>query len=121
MRRWFNLLLVLVILLLACAVDEYVYREEPTDLPLNRTSGHGRSTQSRGVTNFWVGRKASKLVAVRGEPDMILDTRPKGAGSTGNPNTVCYLYSSKAGAGGGCMDAYVVDHDSGTIIRYHCR
>jgi hypothetical protein len=121
MRRLFNLLLLLLVFLLACAVDDYFLGEEQTDLRPNTTLNHGPSAQNRGVTNFWVGRNVSKLVAVRGEPNMILDARPRSPGNTGSPNTVCYLYSSKAGSGGGCMDAYVVDLESGIIVRYHCR
>jgi len=112
----FNLLLMVSA---GCAVDGYVSENFlPADQHME-TLHHGPITGNRGVSNFWVGRKAAKLVAVRGEPDSIMNTAPKGVPASAEVRTVCYVYFS--GTGAGCIDAYVVDLRSDTIIRYHCR
>ena len=120
-RRILNSLLVVFIFLPACAMDEDISREEPGEAQPIGTSNQMSYAKSSGVTNFWVGRNVSRLVAVRGDPVMIIDTVPRGASFTCNVTTVCYIYSPKAGSVGACTDAYVVDLKSGTIIRYHCR
>jgi hypothetical protein len=102
-------------------MDEYISREEPGEAHPIGTSNQMSYTKSPGVTNFWVGRNVSRLVAVRGDPELIIDAVPIGASCTGRVATVCYVYFPKAGAVGACNDAYVVDLKSGTIIRYHCR
>ena len=121
MRRLLNLLLVLFIFLLACAVDEYMYREEPGEIQQIGISNQGSYAKSPGAVNLWVGKNVSQLIAARGEPDLIIDAEPRGASFTGRVATVCYVYFPKAGSVGVCTDAYVVDLQSGTIIRYHCR
>lgn len=120
-RRILNSLLVVFMFLFACAVGEYIYREEPGEIQPIGTSNQMSYAKSPGVVNFWVGKNVSRLIAVRGEPDMIIDAVPRGAGFTGRVATVCYVYFPKAGSVGACTDAYVVDLQSGTIIRYHCR
>jgi len=60
MQRLFISLLMVFAFLSGCAVD---YN------PPTGGTGHVKYAGNTGVTNFWVGRNDSKLIAVRGEPE----------------------------------------------------
>ena len=121
MRRLVNIPFLTFIFLLGCAIDENALREELLGEQQKKSSYHGQYTPSRGVSNFWIGRTVEKLVAVRGDPKMILNIAPLSAEPVLEVRYVCYVYLPKSGNTGGCLDTYVVDLNSGKIIRYHCR
>ncbi len=121
MRRLSDILILTSIFLLGCAIDENALREDLLEEQQKKISNHSQYIPSRGVSNFWVGREVAKLVAVRGEPEMILNTAPLGAVPPLEVRYVCYVYLPKKEKAGGCLDTYVVDLKSERIIRYHCR
>jgi hypothetical protein len=107
--------------LTGCAIDENIFPEEPIGNQNIGHSNHAIYDANQGVSNFWVGRGVSRLVATRGEPDLIINTMPRGVGSTGGLHTLGYIYGLKPGNEGKCIDTYVVSLDTGTVIRYYCR
>jgi hypothetical protein len=120
-KHIYQLFFLAVIYLSSCAVWDYVVNNNPPDIQQPPPSTYRENSGTTGLPSMWVGKSISELVEGLGEPDLIIDTVPRGAGFTGRVATVCYVYLPKAGSVGACTDAYVVDLQSGTIIRYHCR
>lgn len=81
----------------------------------------GRSSHPQGLPSQWLQRPVSELVAVQGEPDWILDTAVRGIVVYGDTPSVMYVYAQNPEPGGACIAAYVVELDTGLIIRYQCR
>lgn len=121
MRPIFSLLLLVFTSLLGCAMIEYVSEEKPVGNQLTGSTAQANYARNCGLTNFWMGRNVEKLVAVLGEPDLVINTAPMGAKFTNVAQMVCYVYMPKPGSRNHCSDAYVVDLKSGIIICYHCR
>jgi hypothetical protein len=67
--------------------------------------------QQRLVLSFFRPRSMS----------IILETTVRGIAIYGDSYAVNYVYVPGRGSGGQCYSAYVVEHDSGEILAYHCR
>lgn len=74
-----------------------------------------------GLQSKWLNRKAPELVKAYGEPDLILETAFRGIVIYGDTPTVMYVYASNPEHGATCIAAYVIELDSGLILRYQCR
>ncbi len=72
------------------------------------------------LSSKWLNRTASELVEAYGQPDMILETGVNGVVNEG-AYCIMYVYTSDPENRRGCFAAYVVEHDSGLILRYKCR
>ena len=69
----------------------------------------------------WVGHQVEELIAERGQPDSVLEAKPKWSAFEDGVHVLSYIYYNDAAAGGSCIDTYVVVEDSGAIIKYYCR
>jgi len=69
----------------------------------------------------WVGHQVEELIAERGQPDIVLEAKPKYSSFNHDTHVLSYIYYNHSATGGSCIDAYVVVEDSGTIIKYYCR
>lgn len=121
MRRIFKILVMAFGLLFGGAVGEYVFSEDPSVAHQHASAPIGNSPHPPGLSSIWKGRKVSELVASMGEPDIILETTVRGIPIYGDTYAVSYVYFPGRGAGGRCYSAYVVEHDTGEILAYHCR
>jgi hypothetical protein len=79
------------------------------------------SPYPEGLQSKWLNRKAAELVAAYGEPDFILETAVRGIVMYGDAPSVMYVYNLDPEYGGACIAAYVVELDSGLVLRYQCR
>ena len=61
------------------------------------------------------------MVEELGEPDIVLDTAVRGIVIYGDTPSVMYVYSPGNGTSDPCYRAFVIEHDSGEILGYHCR
>lgn len=77
---------------------------------------------SRSFNNPWVGRSLEELLDARGPPDAVFEARPKTVDywESGVPSYM-YVYSGANSSTGRCVDAYVVDEPTSTVIKYYCR
>lgn len=112
---------IVILPLNGCALESLIFGDSdvlPADLPL---ATYDYSAYSRSFDNEWIGRSRDDLVDALGPPDFIYEARPKFTEywEAGIP-AYTYVY-----AGGGsparCVDAYVVDQPTGTVIKYYCR
>jgi hypothetical protein len=118
MRYVLKLVLSLAVLLASLVMCEYGYSDNANDASgLAYTSG--LSPHSRGLPSVWKGRDVSDLVAALGEPDMVLETSVRGIVIHSAPYAVSYVYFPSAGYN--CYQAFVVAHETGEILAYHCR
>ncbi len=121
MRRVFRFLVMAFVLLFGSAVGEYVFSGTPTVAHQHASVSIGNSPHPPGLPTIWKGRNVTELVASLGEPDDILETTFRDIAIYGPTYAVMYVYFSGPGSGGQCYSAYVVEHDSGKILAYHCR
>ena len=121
MRRALRIQVVAFGLLFGGAVGEYVFGGDPSVANQHASAPIGNTPHPPGLPTIWKGRNVSELVASLGEPDDILETTFRGIAIYGDTYAVTYVYLPGRGSGGQCYGAYVVEHDSGEILAYHCR
>ena len=108
--------------LFGCAAGKYVFSEDPPDLQRNTSIVMGGASSNIRRSNNWVGGNVKELVLRYGEPDLVIETVPKGVALRGAAHrTVGYLYYSNPGYGDECINTYVVHPESGEIVAYYCR
>ena len=121
MRRFYKLLLVICLLLFSSTLGEYKFQEESFNYQplgssyLNPTPGSGQH-YSR-----FLGQNVSVLVAEKAEPDIILNTVPRDLDYTGPVSTIAYVYFSERASGDRCCATYVIDLETGIIVRFYYR
>jgi hypothetical protein len=107
-----SVLLILAFQLESCVSSrDHVKASIPLNEPKNILASYAQSA--------WIGHNASELLLKYGEPDSILEARPKGTSyKDGIPAyTLVYLHQQDKK----CIDAYVVAVGTRQIIRYYCR
>jgi hypothetical protein len=120
-RRVFGFLIMAFVLLFGSAVGEYAFSGDPSVAHQHVSVPIGDSPHPPGLPTIWKGRNVTELVGSLGEPDLILETTVSGIALFGDTYAVSYVYFPGLGSGGQCYIAYVVEHDSGEILAYHCR
>lgn len=78
------------------------------------------SAYFRSFENAWIGRSRDELVDALGPPDYIYEARPK-LMDDWEAGVPAYTYVYGKGSDGHCIDAYVVDEPTSTVIKYYCR
>ena len=120
--KWvFFVLMVLVAFLSGCG--------QYSDLPLRLIAEHaprggyfGEAGGENNIANHnpWVGRKVSELIADRGSPDMVLETKTRTHNTSDLFHTDSYIYLSKKESPSDCIRTFVVLFASGEIVKYYC-
>jgi hypothetical protein len=75
----------------------------------------------RAFDNPWVGRSRDELVQALGPPDSIYEARHRFADYDAGIPASTYVYSNGIDNPGRCIDAYVIDQPTATVIKYYCR
>ena len=112
----------LLIPLYSCTVGEWIVGERETDYFIAAKPTYDYSAYFESFDNPWVGRSRDELVDTLGPPDAIFEARPRFTEywEAGIP-AYTYVYDAGHGATGHCVDAYVVDEPTLTVIKYYCR
>jgi hypothetical protein len=71
--------------------------------------------------NPWVGHQIEELIDDRGQPNSVLEAKPKWSSFKDGVHVLSYIYYGDTTPGGSCIDTFVVVEDTGTIIKYYCR
>ena len=74
-----------------------------------------------GLYSKWLEKNVSELVRAYGQPDAIVETTVRGFVIYGDTPSVMYVYSRNPEFGDGCIAAYVIELQTGKILRYQCR
>ena len=75
----------------------------------------------RGFDNPWVGRTRDELVRALGPPDAIYEARHQFADFDAGIPALTYVYVGDPARPQNCLDVYVVDEPTHTVIKYYCR
>lgn len=112
----------LILPLHSCALGTLIVGESEVDPWAIPPATYDYSAYFRSFDNPWVGRSRDELVDALGPPDAIFEARPRIADywEAGVP-AYTYIYGGIAGSPGGCVDTYVVDEPTSTVIKYYCR
>ena len=107
--------------LCGCTLGKWIAGEEQPDTAYAAASGYDYSVFFRAFENRWVGRSRGELIAALGPPDAIYEARHRFADFDAGIPASTYVYIDNVGSNGGCIDAYVVDAPTDTVIKYYCR
>ena len=75
----------------------------------------------RASDNAWVGRSRDELIESLGPPDAIYEARHWLADFDAGIPAMTYVYIDDPDRAGQCLDVYVVDEPTHTVIKYYCR
>jgi hypothetical protein len=98
-----------------------VVGEAEPDTVSAATPFYDYSVYFRGFDNPWVGRSRDDLVNALGAPDAIYEARHQFADYEAGIPAATYIYIDAAASPSQCIDAYVVDEPTATVIKYYCR
>ena len=112
----------LILSLHGCALETVIFGDEYGYARDVRYPTYNYSAYFRSFDNPWVGRSRDELVESLGPPDFIYEARPKFTDywEAGVP-AYTYVYAAGRSSSGHCVDAYVVDEPTRTVIKYYCR
>lgn len=108
----------LLLPLISCSVGELIVGKGKPDEALAADPNYDYSVFFRAFDNPWVGRSRDELLAALGPPDAMYEARHRFADFDAGIPAITYVY---AGAAGLCLDAYVIDEPTRTVIKYYCR
>ena len=107
--------------LCSCTLGKWIVGEAQSDSALAATPSYDYSVFYKAFHNPWVGRSRAELIAALGPPDAIYEARHRfGEFDAGIPAST-YVYVDSVESNGGCIDAYVVDAPTATVIKHYCR
>jgi hypothetical protein len=111
----------LLLPLCGCAPGAWLVGEaEPYTIVAAKPS-YDYSPFFRAFDNPWVGRSRADLIEALGPPDAIYEARHRFADFDAGIPAVTYVYIDDSALPGQCLDAYVVDEPTHTVIKYYCR
>ena len=123
--KWHSLIyllfFLLLIYLLSCTFSDYIVDEYPDDSRQSQSANYSNISRSPGLANALVGKSVTELVSILGQPDLMIDTVPRGARYSDDTCDYAYVYLPKPGSASQCVNTYVIDELSGEVIKFYCR
>ena len=119
-----NALLALLLFLSfdGCALETLIFGDSDASPTYTPYPAYTYSANFRSSDNAWIGRRVDDLVDALGPPDMVYEARPKFVDYwEGGVPAYTYVYSAGSSPSGRCIDAYVVEEPTRTVIKYYCR
>ena len=111
----------LLLPLCSCTLGEWIVGEGEPENVLAAKPVYDYTPYFRAFDNPWVGRSRDELLAALGPPDAVYEARHKLADFDANVPAFTYVYVDDSAPAGHCIDAYVVDEPTKTVIKYYCR
>jgi hypothetical protein len=110
-----------LLLLGGCSVGTWIVGESQPDAISTTAPFYDYSVYFRAFDNPWVGRSRDELIEALGPPDAIYEARHQFADYDAGIPAATYIYTNGIERSGDCIDAYVVDEPTATVIKYYCR
>lgn len=107
--------------LCSCTLGTWIVGEAQPDTEVQATAPYDYFPFYRAFDNPWVGRSRDELVEALGPPDAIYDARHRFADFDAGIPASTYVYSDSFENSRHCVDAYVIDQPTATVIKYYCR
>jgi hypothetical protein len=111
----------LFLLLCSCTVGQLIVGEGEPDSAFAAQPAYDYTPFFLAFDNPWVGRSREELLAALGPPDAVYEARHKLADFDAGIPALTYVYLDQLAPAGHCVDAYVVDEPTQTVIKYYCR
>lgn len=105
----------------SCTLGNWFVGVGPADTGPAAVPDHDYSVFFKAFDNLWVGKSRDELLAALGPPDAIYEARHWLADFDAGIPAKTYVYAHGIQSGGECVDAYVVDEPTKTVIKYYCR
>ena len=121
MRRTVFLCSLLLLPLCGCSLGTWIVGEAEPDTVTAAKPFYDYSVFFRAFDNPWVGRSRGELIEALGQPDAVYEARHRFADFDAGIPAATYVYFGGLGGSGHCIDAYVVDEPTATVIKYYCR
>ena len=110
-----------LVTLCSCTVGTWIVGQAQPEAPVIAKPDYDYTPFYRAFDNPWVGRSRDELLAALGPPDAIYEARHRYARYDADIPALTYVYTNGPGHSGHCVDAYVVDEPTATVIKYYCR
>lgn len=122
MRPMALLLMVFILPIDSCTLGTWIVGDSEAGPADHNYPAYNYSAYYRSFDNPWVGRSRDELVDALGPPDFIYEARPRFTDywEAGIP-AYTYVYAGRDESIGRCIDAFVVDEPTQTVIKYYCR
>jgi hypothetical protein len=122
MRKIVFLCSALLLSLYSCTLGEFIVGESE-DVPqdLRRPTTIDYSAYFRSFDNPWVGKSRDELLDALGPPDGIYEARHRFTDYEAGIPASTYIYTDSYASSRHCVDAYVIDAWTSTVIKYYCR
>lgn len=111
----------LVLPLCNCTVGHGIVGEVEPESALAAQPDYDSTPFFRAFDNLWVGRSLEELLAALGPPNAVYEARHTLADFDAGIPAMTHVYVGNSGVAGHCIDAYVVDEPTRTVIKYYCR
>ena len=121
MRVMATLCSALILSLHGCAAGQWIIGESDVVATDMQPATYDYSAYFRVFDNPWVGRSRAELLDGLGPPDAIYEARHRFGNYEAGIAALTYVYTGGIGSHGQCVDAYVVDDFTSTVIKYYCR
>jgi hypothetical protein len=122
MRPMALLLMVFILPIDSCTLGTWIVGDSDAAPADRNYPTYNYSAYYRSFDNPWIGRSRDELVDALGPPDFIYEARPRFTDywEAGFP-AYTYVYAGQDDSIGHCIDAFVVDEPTQTVIKYYCR
>jgi len=121
MRGMATLCLALILSLHGCAAGTWVVGDSDVEQKGMLPAAYDYSAYFKAFDNPWVGRSRDELLRALGPPDAIFEARHQFADFEAGIPASSYVYTGNDATPGHCVDTYVVDEWTSTVIKYYCR
>ena len=118
---FYLLFLLAAIYVFSCSVGDKIVNGHPQEFQQLPSTNVSDNFGTRGLPSKWVGRSVSELLENLGQPDLMIDTVPRGATNYDGVYKYAYVYLPKPGSNDQCVNAYVIDDLSSEVIKFYCR
>ena len=105
----------------SCTVGQLIVGKGEPDSALAMQPVYDYTPFFVAFDNPWVGRSREDLLAALGPPDAVYEARHRLADFDAGIPAKTYVYVGDSATVGHCVDAYVVDEPTHTVIKYYCR
>ena len=121
MRGMATLCSALVLALHGCTAGTWIVGESDVGPKDMLPPAYDYSAYFDAFDNPWVGRSRDELLQALGPPDAIFEARHQFADFEAGIPASSYVYTGNDASLGHCVDTYVIDEWTSTVIKYYCR
>lgn len=122
MRKILFLCSALLLSLYSCTFGQWIAGvSEDVPREVQQPMTYDYSAYFKSFDNPWIGRSRDELLDALGPPDGIYEARHRFTDYEAGVPASTYIYTESLASSRHCVDAYVIDEWTSTVIKYYCR